>query len=141
MAPPPVKTVGYIGLGKAGSSMASNLPKAGFNLIVRDSDPVREQKFARENRNTRIAERNPDAFREADVIITMLPNGKIVREVLLGQGGFAPALRPGNLEHSSTVLANETHRGPCTNCTYDTLNIQALSSSTPSLPHPTIHAL
>ncbi len=90
-----VKTVGYIGLGKAGASMASCLPKAGFNLIVRDADPAREQKFAQENGHTVVASRNRRAFTDAEIIITMLPQGKVVREVLLGRGGYAKGLRPG----------------------------------------------
>ena len=91
----PVKTVGYIGLGKAGASMASNIPRAGFHLVVRDADPEREQKFARENKNTTVAEPGPDGFKDVDVLVTMLPQGKIVREVVLGENGIAKSLKPG----------------------------------------------
>lgn len=90
-----VKTVGYIGLGKAGASMASNLPRAGFRLIVRDADPAREQKFAQENSNTSVAEAGADGFKDCDVVVTMLPQGKVVREVVLGENGIARGLRPG----------------------------------------------
>ncbi|KAL2404111.1 hypothetical protein ABEF95_003049 [Exophiala dermatitidis] len=90
-----VKTVGYIGLGKAGASMASNLPRAGFNLVVRDADPAREQKFAQDNPNTVVAEAGPYGFRDCDVVVTMLPQGKVVREVVLGENGIAKGLKPG----------------------------------------------
>ena len=42
--PNPVRTVGYIGLGNADFSIASNLPKNGFNVIVLDNvtDKVQE---------------------------------------------------------------------------------------------------
>ena len=90
-----VKTVGYIGLGKAGASMASNIPRAGFQLIVRDADPEREQKFAKENDNTSVAQAGPDGFKDCDVIITMLPQGKVVREVVLGENGISKGLKPG----------------------------------------------
>lgn len=89
-----VKTVGYIGLGKAGASLASNIPRAGFNLIVRDADPEREQAFAQENKNTIVAE-GPEGFKDAEVIVTMLPQGKVVREVVLGEKGIASSLKPG----------------------------------------------
>ncbi len=93
-----VETVGFIGLGKAGASMAANLPRAGFRLIVRDADPAREKKFAEENADTVVAGGGADAFRDCDVVITMLPQGKVVREVVLGENGIAKGLKPG--EHS-----------------------------------------
>ena len=90
-------TVGYIGLGKAGASMASNLPRAGFKLIVRDADPDREQKFASENPNTTVAAKGPDGFKDVDVLVTMLPQGKVVREVILGPDGIAQGLKKGTI--------------------------------------------
>jgi 3-hydroxyisobutyrate dehydrogenase-like beta-hydroxyacid dehydrogenase len=90
-----VVTVGYIGLGKAGASMAANLPRAGFKLIVRDADPEREKRFASENKNTTVADHEPEGFGEAEVIVTMLPQGKVVREVLLGENGIAKGLKKG----------------------------------------------
>lgn len=91
------RTVGYIGLGNAGYSMASNLPKAGFHLIVHDADSSKAQKAASEWQNTTASKGEPSAFADCEVIITMLPQGKIVREVLLGSEGIAPALKPGTI--------------------------------------------
>ncbi|KIX01129.1 uncharacterized protein Z518_10195 [Rhinocladiella mackenziei CBS 650.93] len=92
-----VKTIGYIGLGKAGASMASNLPRAGFHLVVRDTDPARERKFAEENQNTTVAQGGVDGFKDCDVVITMLPQGRVVREVVLGEKGIAKGLKPGTI--------------------------------------------
>jgi 3-hydroxyisobutyrate dehydrogenase-like beta-hydroxyacid dehydrogenase len=91
----PVQTVGYVGLGNAGFSMASNLPKAGYRLIVHDVDASKAQRAASEWANTTASNGNPQAFSECDVIVTMLPQGKIVRDVLLGKDGIASALKPG----------------------------------------------
>ena len=102
-----VKTVGYIGLGKAGASMASNLPRAGFQLIVRDADPARERKFAQENENTVVARDGVNGFKDCDVIITMLPQGKVVREVVLGEDGIAKGLKPG-MQRSKRSLERTT---------------------------------
>jgi hypothetical protein len=95
----PVRTVGYIGLGKAGASMASNIPRAGFTLIVRDAEPEREQAFVKQHgaKNTKIADPGPAGFKDVDVLVTMLPQGKVVRQVLLGEGGIAQSLKPGML--------------------------------------------
>lgn len=95
--PPAVKNVGYIGLGNAGFSMASNLPKAGYNLVVHDVDEAKVQKAASQWKNTTAAKGNLEAFADCEVIVTMLPQGKIVREVLLGKDNFARALKPGML--------------------------------------------
>lgn len=90
-----VKTVGYIGLGKAGASMAANIPRAGFKLIVRDADPAREESFAKDNSNTTVAEKGEFGFKDCDVVVTMLPQGKVVRDVILGENGIAKGLKPG----------------------------------------------
>lgn len=90
-------TVGYIGLGKAGASMASNLPRAGFKLLVRDADPQREKSFASANPNTSVAARGPEAFKDVDILVTMLPQGKVVREVVLGTDGIAAHLKKGTI--------------------------------------------
>lgn len=90
-----VKTIGYIGLGNAGFSMASNLPKAGYNVIVHDVDSDKVQKAVSQWKNTKASNGDPQAFSDCEVIITMLPQGKIVREVLLGKNGIAAALKPG----------------------------------------------
>lgn len=75
--------------------MASTLPRAGFKLIVRDADPTKEVNFVRDNPGAVVAKKTSDAFQDAEVIITMLPQGKVVRDVLLGEDGIASALKPG----------------------------------------------
>jgi 3-hydroxyisobutyrate dehydrogenase-like beta-hydroxyacid dehydrogenase len=64
-------------------------------MIVRDADHDREQRFAKENPNVTIAEPGPEGFKDCDVVITMLPQGKVVREVVLGENGIARGLKPG----------------------------------------------
>jgi 3-hydroxyisobutyrate dehydrogenase len=91
-----INTIGYIGLGHAGASMASNLPRAGFHLIVRDADSEKEKAFASTNKNVTIAS-NSASFKDLEVLVTMLPQGKVVRDVLLGPNGIAPSLQPGTI--------------------------------------------
>jgi 3-hydroxyisobutyrate dehydrogenase-like beta-hydroxyacid dehydrogenase len=92
-----VSSVGYIGLGKAGASLASNIPRAGFNLVVRDADPTKEKEFVSRNKITKVAEAGVDGFKDVQVLVTMLPQGKVVREVLLGAEGVAKGLRAGTI--------------------------------------------
>jgi 3-hydroxyisobutyrate dehydrogenase-like beta-hydroxyacid dehydrogenase len=93
-----VKTIGFIGLGNAGYQLAANLPRAGFNLVVRDADHSRAQNFVEENPNSVIADGSDEnTWKEVHVLVTMLPNGEIVRDVLLGETGVARNLKPGKI--------------------------------------------
>ncbi|HEY5015925.1 MAG TPA: NAD(P)-dependent oxidoreductase [Streptosporangiaceae bacterium] len=88
-------TVGFVGLGNMGWPMAANLHAAGFSLVVRDADAARQARFAAEHPDALTAD-SPAAFAVADVVVTMLPNGGIVRDALLGWG-IATVLRSGAL--------------------------------------------
>jgi 3-hydroxyisobutyrate dehydrogenase len=93
VAPGPV---GFVGLGNMGRLMAANLAAAGFPLVVRDSDPAAERRFTDAHGGTVASE--PAGFRDVSVVVTMLPDGKAVREAVLGwQGGIASALSPGSV--------------------------------------------
>ncbi|HEX4088794.1 MAG TPA: NAD(P)-dependent oxidoreductase [Trebonia sp.] len=88
-------SIGFIGLGTMGWPMAANLHAAGFPLVVRDADADREARFAAEHPGA-VAADGPAAFAAADLTVTMLPNGAIVADALLGWG-IAAALRDGAL--------------------------------------------
>lgn len=89
-------TIGYIGLGNAGYSLASVLSRAGYHLIVRDANSARAEQFTTEHPYAKTAPiSDPSVFITVDIIITMLPNGEIVREVLLDpETGIASHLKP-----------------------------------------------
>lgn len=89
--------VGFIGIGNMGWPMAANIAKAGHELMVFDADAKKSSRFAREHNCRAAADLGEMAQNE--IIVTMLPTGKIVREALIeNQGGaFAEALRPGTL--------------------------------------------
>ncbi len=72
--------VGFIGLGLMGRLMSANLERGGFELQTYDING---------SGNCRSA---ADAARGADVLITMVPDGKAVRKAVLAA---LPGLRPG----------------------------------------------
>ena len=76
--------------------MAANLLAAGYELIVRDADPDRERRFVAAH-GGRACDGDPAALAEAAVLITMLPDGWVVREALLGEDGIAFRLNPGTI--------------------------------------------
>ncbi|KAF2650839.1 2-hydroxy-3-oxopropionate reductase [Lophiostoma macrostomum CBS 122681] len=90
-------SVGWIGLGNAGYPMAACLGKKGYRLVVRDADPERGVKFVEEYPKSRAATMAADCFTDCDVVVTMLPNGRVVREVVLGENGIAKHMRAGSV--------------------------------------------
>jgi len=87
--------VAFIGLGMMGRPMAARLAAAGFD--VRGADPVPEAREALVDAGGRAFATAQEAAEGASVVITMLPDGKVVRDVLLGSGGAAEVLAPGAL--------------------------------------------
>jgi 3-hydroxyisobutyrate dehydrogenase len=86
--------VGFIGLGNMGRPMARNLRQAGFDLVVHDADPDVLSAFVAEHGGT--AATGPADFGDREVVVTMLPNDRIVRTVVLDwEGGLGPHLADG----------------------------------------------
>lgn len=84
--------IGWIGLGIMGKPMAKNLLKAGYELWVnnRSGGPMEELAACGAHAATR-----KELAENAEVIITMLPNGPQVREVILGD--VIKDMRPGQI--------------------------------------------
>jgi len=86
--------VGFVGLGNMGWPMAHNLAVAGLELVVRDADPEVEQRFADEHGSH--VGRSAGDFADATVVVTMLPDERVVADAVLAwDGGITAALRPG----------------------------------------------
>ena len=79
--------VGFIGIGTMGWPMALNLLKAGYEVMVYDSDPARMQLFS--DTHGGIAATSLAHMAENGFVVTMLPTGQIVREVLTEAEGGA----------------------------------------------------
>ncbi|MGH3026625.1 MAG: NAD(P)-binding domain-containing protein, partial [Gaiellaceae bacterium] len=78
-------SAGFIGIGHMGWPMAANLVKSGRCAVtVYDQDGERAARFAAEHGCA--AARTLADLGSCDAIITMLPTGHDVREVLIGKG-------------------------------------------------------
>jgi 3-hydroxyisobutyrate dehydrogenase len=87
-------TIAFIGLGQMGLPMARRLIQAGF--AVRGADPADGPRRALVEAGALAFAGAAEAAEGADMLITMLPNGAIVRDALLGAGA-ARALGKGAL--------------------------------------------
>jgi 3-hydroxyisobutyrate dehydrogenase len=96
-------TIAFLGLGNMGGPMAANLISAGH--AVRGFDPVPAAAAAAAANGATVFASTVDAVTEADVVITMLPNGDIVRRCY---AEVLPAARAGALFiDSSTISVND----------------------------------
>jgi 3-hydroxyisobutyrate dehydrogenase len=88
--------LGLIGLGTMGWPMAANLVKAGAELTVYDLDVDRVSTFASEHSCS--GARQPADFAESSIVITMLPDGHVVADVVRNwDGGLLDVLAPGSI--------------------------------------------
>ncbi len=95
--------IGFVGIGTMGTPMATNLAKAGCKLVIYDADPARAQALA-STHEIEIADDLAALGRQTGIVITMLPDGKIVRNVLCGDGdGFKACIGAG-LKSGSLVI-------------------------------------
>jgi len=88
-------TVGFIGLGRMGRPMASNLCRKGFSLVVHDTNP--EPVRALEALRARAVDSVAAVAAASDIVLTMLPNSAIVQDVVAGADGVLAHARPGSL--------------------------------------------
>ena len=96
-------TIAFLGLGNMGGPMSANLISAGHT--VRGFDPVPAAAAAAAANGANVFDSTADAVTEADVVITMLPNGDIVRRCY---AEVLPAARAGALFiDSSTISVND----------------------------------
>lgn len=83
-------TIAFLGLGQMGSPMANNLLQKGHSLQVFDVNAQAVDALVTQGATA--AQTPAEAAAGAEFIITMLPNGDIVRQVLLGEKGVCEAV-------------------------------------------------
>ena len=82
--------IAFIGLGQMGSPMASNLLQQGHQLRVFDVNAEAVRHLV--DKGATPAANPAQAAKDAEFIITMLPNGDLVRSVLFGENGVCESL-------------------------------------------------
>lgn len=97
--------IAFIGLGHMGLPMARNLLKAGHS--VTGFDIVPESLKAFEGTQGRDI---PSTLENADVVFTILPEGKHVRAVFEGPQGLFAHIKPGTLVAECSTIDIETSR-------------------------------
>jgi 2-hydroxy-3-oxopropionate reductase len=85
--------VGYIGLGLMGKSIARNILKAGFPLVVHNRSSASVDELAAEGATA--ADSPKEVAAQVDVVFTNLPDTPDVEKVVLGENGIIEGAQAG----------------------------------------------
>jgi len=94
--------IGFIGLGNMGAPMMRNLLKAGHR--VRAFDVTAAAREAAAAAGAVAVASAAEVARDAKIVVTMLPAGEHVRQVMLGEGGIQAAAPRGCLFIDSSTI-------------------------------------
>jgi 2-hydroxy-3-oxopropionate reductase len=89
-----MEKIGFIGLGIMGRPMAKHLLKAGHPLFILSSSAAAEEL---KKEGAMLLETPAAVAKEADIIITMLPDSPEVESMVTGKGNLLEAMKPGTL--------------------------------------------
>ncbi len=89
-----MSNIGFIGLGIMGSPMCRNLLKAGHKLVVYGRNEERVNDLVAAGAQSAASPRQ--VAEKSDIIITMLPDGPEVEEVVMGPDGLLQGAKPGS---------------------------------------------
>jgi 4-hydroxybutyrate dehydrogenase/sulfolactaldehyde 3-reductase len=98
-----IRTVAFIGVGTMGRPMALNIIKGGFGLRAFDIMPDAVESLA--GAGATAAASPAEAARDADMVITMLPNGSHVEEAVFGPRGVTETIASDALYVDMSTIA------------------------------------
>lgn len=95
--------VSFLGLGKMGAAMASNVRKAGFDLTVWNRSPEKAAGLVRAG--AVLAADPRAAVQEADLVISSLANDSSAEAVVFGTEGILSQLRSGAIHVGTSTIS------------------------------------
>lgn len=79
-----IRKIGFVGIGAMGTPMAGHLSDAGYQLAIYDLDPARVHAFVA-SKQASTPSSLTDLGKHSELVITMLPDGGVVRKVICGE--------------------------------------------------------
>jgi 3-hydroxyisobutyrate dehydrogenase len=89
--------IGFVGLGIMGTPMSGHLADAGYDVTVYDIDAATAAALRDAKPGIAVADSPAALGARSDIVLTMLPDGHVVREVAIGADGLINGLVPGSL--------------------------------------------
>ncbi|AKS36574.1 hypothetical protein AFA91_23205 [Mycolicibacterium goodii] len=90
-------TVAFLGLGRMGLPMATNIAAAGYPVVVHNRTRAVADEFASGTAGVSVAETPREAAQQAGVVITMLADERALRAVYEGPDGLLAGWSPGTI--------------------------------------------
>ena len=106
--------IGFIGLGIMGKPMARNLLKAGHELVVFDVIQANVDLIV--EAGAKAAASSKEVAEQCSLIITMVPNGPQVKEVVMGPGGVLEGAKAGATVIDMSSIAPQVSQEVCAAC-------------------------
>jgi 2-hydroxy-3-oxopropionate reductase len=106
MSPPLI--IGYIGLGLMGKSIARNILKAGFDVVVYNRSQAAIDELVAEGAQRGSSPQ--DVARQVEVVFTNLPDSPDVETVALGENGIIHGAHPGLIYVDNSTIKPATAR-------------------------------
>jgi 2-hydroxy-3-oxopropionate reductase len=100
--------IGYIGLGLMGKSMAGNILKAGYPLVVHNRSQTAVDEFVAKGALRATSPAGVAA--QVDVVFTNLPDSPDVEQVVLGENGIMESARKGMIFVDNSTIKPATAR-------------------------------
>lgn len=97
--------IGWIGTGKMGGPMSSNIIAAGGAVTV--FDPVTENLAKVIAAGGKAATSNRMLAETADVVVSMIPNDAVLRSVTTGEDGIFVGMKPGSIYMDMSTVSPE----------------------------------
>lgn len=106
--------VGFLGLGLMGASMAANLLRCGHDVTVWNRTPGRAERLA--ELGAHVAPTPAAVGERSEYICACLPNGAVVRSVLLGDDGALSSAEPGSIVIDNSTISPDDARALAADC-------------------------
>ena len=106
--------IGFIGLGIMGKPMVKNLLGAGYEVLAYDIIPANVEDVV--SAGAKGAASIAEVAKECKLIITMLPNGPQVKEVVMGSGGVLDNAASGAIVFDMSSIAPGVAQEVCAAC-------------------------
>lgn len=89
--------IGFVGMGVMGAPMAAQLSRAGYPLVVFDKHRPTAEQVTSQLKDAAIGETPAEVAGACDMVITMVPNGRVVQKIVLDDDGLLKGFKKGAL--------------------------------------------
>ncbi len=103
-----MQKIGYIGLGLMGKSMARNILRSGYPLVVFNRSRPAMDELAKEG--AQLASSPQEIASQVDVVFTNLPDSSDVEQVVLGEKGIIEGAHKGLIFVDNSTIKSTTSR-------------------------------